>query len=208
MERRKHSLFYLCNALQPGSRRCSALSVLKKNEGGKKTKRPLWSQINTCCVNKEQQPPILSTHPNTHTHTVWILKVARKCLEIKPRWSQQEIATIASSWGNGGGKKTKTRGIGTRRVKEKQTTMKRVLILFHRHWHILPHFHRDSHQQAFLCHDQHQAYAQQYPWVERRRRGEKTKHGRRRGGIMNPSDEAENSKEAREEQNKAKSLSF
>ena len=48
--------------------------------------------------------------------------------------------------------------------------MKRDLILFHRHWHILPHFHGDSHQQAFLCHDQCQAYAQQqYPWVERSR---------------------------------------
>lgn len=59
-------------------------------------------------------------------------------------------------------------------VKEKQT-MKRVLILFHRHCYIIPHLHGDSHQQAFLCHDQHQAYAQQYPWVERRRE-EKTQH--------------------------------
>lgn len=101
-----------------------------------------------------------------------------------------------------GGRDKKTRK-KTRRVKEKQTTMKRVLILFQKHWHILPHFHGDNLQQAFLCHDQHQAYAQQYPWVERRRK-EKTKHGRRRGRIMNPSEEAEHSKEAREEQNKGK----
>lgn len=28
------------------------------------------------------------------------------------------------------------------------------------------HFHGDSHQQAFLCHDQQQTLAQQYPRVE------------------------------------------
>lgn len=75
--------------------------------------------------------------------------------------------------------------------------MKRVPILFQRQAYILPDFHGDSHQQAFLCHDQRQAYAEQIP-LGREGKEENLNIAGGRGRIMNPSEEADHLKRKHE----------
>lgn len=108
MEERKQPLFYLCDALQPGSLCCSALYVLEKNKGGTNKATTVEQNQHLLCQQRAVAPNSVQLtlhHTDTHTHTVWVWKAARKCLEIKTRWSQAE-----TSWGDGGGNKTKTQG--------------------------------------------------------------------------------------------------
>lgn len=103
-----------------------------------KTKTRLWSQIDTCCVNKEQEPTFCPTHPPTQRHAHTEQRLGLESSKEMPRNEGQVEPTrslVAGSWGYGGGRKVKHKKKRTRRVREKQT-MKSVLILFHRHWHI------------------------------------------------------------------------
>lgn len=61
MEERKDPLFYLCNALQTSRLCCSALSVLKKNEGGTNKATSVEPNQHLLCQQRADPPP--------HTHT-------------------------------------------------------------------------------------------------------------------------------------------
>lgn len=84
--------------------------------------------------------------------------------------------------------------------------MKRVLILFHRQWHIRAHFQEDSHQQAFLCHINTRPMHSNTPqWKGGERKRLKSS---RRGGIMNPLVEARTQRKNEKSKTKGKSCLY
>lgn len=84
-----------------------------------KTKTRLWSQIDTCCVNKEQEPTFCPTHPPTQRHAHTEQRLGLESSKEMPRNEGQVEPTRSwgyGSWGYGGGRKVKKNKEGKRKA--------------------------------------------------------------------------------------------